>query len=391
MNLAFPRPASARIEVTSVQDAEAEGHRPLRGTLVWDADISAFQLLREGGSAAMRLLTVGSDPVDLWIQGSELRLAQRYTCQLAGAAEAMRFFTHLGGWVGSEAPSVLDDLDERPGSRRRLQGPQDPSQDALRGRGEGDLNMEGRGAMESALLGSGARSSWEPLAAELPPTHNAPRQAPPEGERSVRRRILGKTPWGQVPGGEPPGGPVPGAAAPVLAQPTGPEGTGEGPDPPLRGREERAEGTLPDLRGGSGPNSYPLGGAEEATQQVGPDPLGEGAAVLRGATAYPRSVNEAAAWLTAKLGPGWRGQLHASHHLVVWEPLLYCSRCGKHAMSHRHLLGLRDRCGGPPGYGSVYLSRLRHIGEGRHPTVHGLRLEGGPIPIPTRLLQPPAP
>ena len=101
-----------------------------------------------------------------------------------------------------------------------------------------------------------------------------------------------------------------------------------------------------------------------------------------------RAVQQAASplllaqgWMSTRFGTDWRERFHQSHRLSLAQPLVFCRRCGHHCADRQHLAKLRDLCGGDPATGSVYFSRLRSIGQGKHPTKKGEELRD-PVPLP---------
>ena len=78
-------------------------------------------------------------------------------------------------------------------------------------------------------------------------------------------------------------------------------------------------------------------------------------------------------------GLPWPTKLHPTHKLVLTGPVLWCQVCGHHASS-AHVIKLRQPCDGEPPEGSTYATRLKHLGEGRHP-VSKQSLRERPVPI----------
>ena len=88
------------------------------------------------------------------------------------------------------------------------------------------------------------------------------------------------------------------------------------------------------------------------------------------ATTQQRSPGmvRALACVRRTFGAQWQTTLNESHTLVYAHPVLYCSRCGHHAMSMQHATSLKGICHGAPKKGSPMLYRLRDLREReRHP------------------------
>ena len=82
----------------------------------------------------------------------------------------------------------------------------------------------------------------------------------------------------------------------------------------------------------------------------------------------PPGMVRALACVRSTFGAQWQTALNESHTLVYAHPVLYCSRCGHHAMSMQHATSLKGMCHGAPKKGSPMLYRLRDLRDReRHP------------------------
>ena len=104
------------------------------------------------------------------------------------------------------------------------------------------------------------------------------------------------------------------------------------------------------------------------------DPLREGMQPERLTRA-----EEANAWVCQALGADWSAHVGGKHHLMVAEPLLYCTICGRFASARRNLRGLLEMCKGKPKQYSTYEAHVRYLRKGTHPT-SGERLHERPVP-----------
>ena len=75
-------------------------------------------------------------------------------------------------------------------------------------------------------------------------------------------------------------------------------------------------------------------------------------------------------------GTQWQTTFSGTHTLVYAHPVLYCSRCGHHAMTMQHATSLKAICKGPPKKGSPMLYRLRDLRDREQHPVTKERLEG---------------